>query len=119
MKYLFAALLFLYFLLVGTWAFGQTDIYGMWGTVDGEYVEIFPDNTFKRYNLRGLNKRKEILAEGYIEYKVAPSGLERLEIHRTDTMDTYNLDYFMGYDNMVITKPRESEAWLWEKLYDY
>jgi hypothetical protein len=95
-------------------AFSQTDIYGMWGTVDGEYVEIFPDNTFKRYNLRGLNKRKEILAEGYIEY----DG-ERLEVYRTDTVDTYDLDYFMGYENMVITKPRESEAWLWEKLYDY
>jgi len=95
-------------------AFSQTNIYGMWGTVDGEYVEIFPDNTFKRYNLRGLNKRKEILAEGYIEY----DG-ERLEVYRTDTVDTYDLDYFMGYENMVITKPRESEAWLWEKLYDY
>jgi len=95
-------------------AFSQTDIYGMWGTVDGEYVEIFPDNTFKRYNLRGLNKRKEVLAEGYIEY----DG-ERLEVHRTDTVDAYDLDYFMGYENMVITKPRESEAWLWEKLYDY
>jgi len=95
-------------------AFSQTNIYGMWGTVDGEYVEIFPDNTFKRYNLRGLNNRKEILAEGYIEY----DG-ERLEVYRTDTVDTYDLDYFMGYENMVITKPRESEAWLWEKLYDY
>lgn len=95
-------------------AFSQTDIYGMWGTVDGEYVEIFPDNTFRRYKLKGLYKRKETIAEGYIEYND-----NFIEVFRTDTVDAYNLNYFMGYENMVISKPYEVEAWLWEKLHDY
>ena len=95
-------------------AFSQTNIYGMWGTADGEYVEIFPDNTFRRYTLKGLNKRKQTIAEGHIEY-----NNNVIEVYRTDTTDVYDLNYFMGYENMVISKPYESEAWLWEKLYDY
>ena len=49
MKYLFGALLFLYLLLMGTYAFGQQkEIYGLWYNQEGEFVRIFQNDTFNR-----------------------------------------------------------------------
>ena len=40
MKYLFGALLFLYFLLMGAWAYSQQkQIYGLWYNQEGEFVK--------------------------------------------------------------------------------
>ena len=58
MKYLFGALLFLYFLLMGAWAYGQQkEIYGLWYNQEGEFVKIFENDTFNRFSIeKGTRK---------------------------------------------------------------
>jgi hypothetical protein len=112
MKYLFGALLFLYFLLMGAWAYGQQDeIYGLWYNQEGEFVEIDYNDTFNRFIVIPQSKKKRILARGTIKY------IEKeLRIFRSDTSDVYNLCYYIGNETMVICKPRSTQAWLWQKL---
>tara|TARA_R100001086_G_scaffold34939_1_gene15817 strand:- start:153 stop:494 length:342 start_codon:yes stop_codon:yes gene_type:complete len=112
MKYLFGALLFLYFLLMSAWAYGQQDeIYGLWYNQEGEFVEIDYNDTFNRFIVVPNNKKKIILARGSIKYIK-----KELRIFRSDTSDVYDLCYYLGNETMVICKPRSTQAWLWQKL---
>jgi hypothetical protein len=112
MKYLFATLLFL--LLISTKVFAQQseNIYGVWANRDGEFVEILDDDTFTRYKIK--EGTKDILSQGFIDYED-----RSMNITRTDTVNEYSLDYFIGNENLIIQKPYEIDAWLWEKIYDY
>ena len=89
------------------------NIYGLWGAIEEEYVDIKDDDTFVRYKVDQYNN-KEILSRGYIEYYG-----EEIHIIRTDTIDNYDLGYFVGSENLVIEKPYSNQAWVWEKIYDY
>jgi len=112
MKYLFATLLLLFFLLMGTYIFAQPpEIYGLWVNGEGEFVEINHNNTFERFKVMSKTKAKQILAKGIVE-QVG----EELHVIRKDTIDGYNLCYYMGNETLVICKPRSNQAWLWQKL---
>jgi len=39
-----------------------------------------------------------------------------MRIFRKDTADSYELCYYVGYENMVICRPRSQKAWLWQKI---
>lgn len=87
----------------------NNSIYGLWVNQDHEFVRIERDSTFVRF----INNNKEAitLASG----KVYEENGE-LRIVRKDTIDTYNLCYYVGNETMVICRPRSKKAWLWNKL---
>ena len=102
----------LFFILFSAISFAQTpEIYGLWVNGEGEFVEINYDNTFERFKVISKTKAKRILAKGIVE-KVG----EELRVIRKDTIDGYNLCYYMGNEILVICKPRSNQAWLWQKL---
>ena len=102
----------LFFILFSAISFAQTpEIYGLWVNGEGEFVEINYDNTFERFRVVPKTKFKQLLAKGIVE-KVG----EELHIIRKDTIDGYNLCYYMGNETLVICKPRSNQAWLWQKL---
>jgi len=105
-------LILLITLMVGSLAFGQEDVpYGMlgiWVNGEGEALKIIRQGEEIVFNRRNING---ILAAGYIK---EVDG--ELHIVRFDKEDSYNLAYFVGADNMVISKPRSQQAWIWYKV---
>ena len=93
-------------------SFAQSlEIYGFWASQDGEYVKINYDNTFSRFKIERGSKKNIILAEGVVELV----GKE-LRIIRKDTIDGYNLCYYVGNETLVICKPRSEKAWLLQRI---
>jgi|TARA_R110002033_G_scaffold53421_2_gene101419 hypothetical protein len=104
----------LFFILFSTISFAQSpEIYGFWVSQEGEYVKINRNNTFNRFKIKPKTKEKIILSKGIVKM----SGKE-LHIIRKDTVDGYNLCYYVGNETMVICKPRSEKAWLWQKISD-
>ena len=102
----------LFFILFSTTLFAQTpEIYGLWVNDNGEFVKINYDNTFERFRVISKSKARQILAKGIVEQVE-----EELHIIRKDTIDGYNLCYYMGNETLIICKPRSNQAWLWQKL---
>ncbi len=95
----------LFFILLSTFTFAQEDIYGLWVSQEGEYVTIRENNTFKRYT------KESTLAKGNIELTE-----EGMRIIRKDTLDNYQLCYYVGNETMVVCKPRDEKAWLFYKI---
>ena len=100
-------------LVVGSLAFGQEDVpykmLGVWQNLDNEFVKIYTNidgNTFFQ-----RVKGKTVIASG----QIIRSGNE-IHIVRSDKKDEYNLVFIIGDTNMVITKPRSDQAWLWNKV---
>ena len=98
--------------MVGSLAFGQEDVpyemFGVWANLEGEVLTInrnLGDVTFIR------KSKTKIEAAGTIELEEG-----QLRIFRRDNDDEYDLAFFIGTDNMVITKPRSSRAWLWFRI---
>ena len=87
------------------------EIYGFWASQDGEYVKINYDNTFSRFKVERGSKKNIILAKGIVELV----GKE-LRITRKDTIDGYNLCYYVGNETLVICKPRSEKAWLLQRI---
>jgi len=105
-------LILLFTFMVGSLAFGQEDIpydmFGVWVNGEGEALKISRQGdqvVFSRRNMGG------ILAAGFIK---EVDG--ELHIIRYDKEDSYNLAYFVGNTNMVISKPRSQQAWIWYKV---
>ena len=95
----------LFFILLSTFTFAKEDIYGLWVSQEGEYVTIKENNTFERYT------KESTLAKGTIELTE-----EGMRIIRKDTLDNYQLCYYVGNETMVVCKPRDKKAWLFYKL---
>lgn len=98
--------------MVGSLAFGQEDVpyrmLGVWANMDGELLTVnrnLDDVVFVR------KTSKQIKATGTIEVFDG-----QLRIVRRDKTDEYDLAYFIGKETMVITKPREVNAWLWFRV---
>ncbi len=99
-------------LLFSLTAFAQVpEIYGLWYNAEGEFVKIFQNDTFNRFTIETDTKRKITVSTGTIEYIN-----KELRIVRKDTIDTYNLCYYIGNETMVVCKPRSQQAWLWRKI---
>ena len=81
------------------------DLYGTWGTTEGEFLQISYDNTFKRRNAT------EILAYGRVYFEDGT-----LKVERFDTKETYNLSFFVGRLTFAVYKPNSDTAWLFEKI---
>jgi hypothetical protein len=105
-------LILLITLMVGTLAFGQEavpyDMFGIWINGEGEALKISRDGSEVVFSRRSTT---QILAAGYIK---EVDG--ELHIVRYDKKDSYNLAYFVGKDNMVISKPRSQQAWIWYRI---
>ena len=105
MKYLFGILL-----MMSAYTFAQnTSVYGLWVSGTNEYVDIKEDNSFERYIF--TNRVKQTLAKGTI--KVVN---KEIRVIRNDTLDDYKLCYYLGFETMVVCRPRSSSAWLFQKL---
>ena len=89
----------------------SNEIYGLWYNAEGEFVKIFENDTFNRFTVEAITKRKIIISTGKIEYVN-----KELRIVRKDTIDMYNLCYYIGNETMVICKPRSQQAWLWRRI---
>lgn len=85
------------------------EMYGVWQSIDGEFVKIYSDITGGSYfqRVRG----RTLLASGEIK-RVG----DELHIIRSDKKDEYNLLFVIGNGNMVITKPNSDQAWLWQRV---
>jgi hypothetical protein len=102
----------LFFILFSAISFAQTpEIYGLWVSQEGEFVEINYDNTFNRFKIIAGNKKKKILAKGIV--KIIN---KELHIVRKDTIDGYKLCYYLGNETMAVCKPRSNKAWLFQKI---
>jgi hypothetical protein len=107
MKYLFGILL-----MMSTYTFAQTpEIYGLWASQEGEFVEINYNNTFSRFKIISGSKKKKILSKGIVEIID-----KELHIVRKDTIDGYKLCYYLGSETMAVCKPRSNKAWLFQKI---
>ena len=89
----------------------EQKIYGLWYNADGEFVKIFQNNTFNRFTLEDNTRKKITVSTGTIEYVN-----KELRIVRKDTIDSYNLCYYIGNETMVVCRPRSQQAWLWQKI---
>ena len=99
-------------ILFSNFIFAQSkDIYGLWVNLEGEYVRISEDNSFRRYTKSYYSNKIIDLAVG--EIKLINN---EMRIFRKDTADNYELCYYVGYENMVICRPRSQKAWLWQKI---
>lgn len=81
------------------------ELYGNWYNLDNELLIIQPNETFTRRNTEG------ILASGRLELVDG-----ELRVIRDDIKDEYDLLFYIGYTNLVVTKPRSQEAWLFYRL---
>ena len=88
-------------------------IYGLWYNAEGEFVKIFQNDTFNRFTVEVGTRKKITVSTGTIEYVD-----KELRIVRKDTVDSYNLCYYIGNETMVVCRPRSQEAWLWQKVSD-
>lgn len=110
-------LIFIISVLVSSLAYSQessyTDVpfemYGVWQSLDGEFVKIYSTLDGGTYFQRV--KGRAILASG----EVKRVGNE-LHIIRSDRKEEYNLLFVVGNGNMVITKPNSDQAWLWNRV---
>lgn len=102
----------LFSLLVSSLAFGQEDIpvslFGIYANGDGEVLQISRD----------LDK---VVFQRRSKYKMEATGTIKLvdgELHiiRADKKDEYSLAFFIGNENIVIHKPRSTQAWLWTRI---
>ena len=102
----------LFFILFSAISFAQTpEIYGLWVSQEGEFVEINYDNTFNRFKMIAGSKKKKILSKGIVEIID-----KELHIVRKDTVDGYKLCYYLGNETMAVCKPRSNKAWLFQKI---
>ncbi len=101
-------------LLFSLTTFAQApQIYGLWYNAEGEFVKIFQNDTFNRFTIEVDTRKKITVSTGTIEYVN-----KELRIVRKDTVDSYNLCYYIGNETMVVCRPRSQEAWLWQKVSD-
>ena len=104
--------LILFSLLVSSLAFGQEDIpvslFGVYANGDGEVLQINRDLDQVVFQRRSKTR---IEAAGTIEMVDG-----ELHIVRADCKDEYNLAFFIGNETIVISKPRSTSAWLWNRL---
>ena len=102
----------LFFILFSAISFAQPpEIYGLWASQEGEFVEINYDNTFNRFKIISGSKKKKILSKGIVEIID-----KELHIVRKDTVDGYKLCYYLGNETMAVCKPRSNKAWLFQKI---
>ena len=99
--------------MVGSLAFGQEDVpyemFGVWLNQEGEALTINRSDDKVVFTRRTATR---IVSNGYIQ---VVNG--ELHVVRQDTKDSYSLAFFIGQENMVITKPRQKDrAWLWFKI---
>ena len=98
--------------MVGTLAFGQEavpyKVLGYYKNIDGELLQIYRDFDTVRFT---RTKDVEVLAAGTISMD---SG--ELLITRNDKNDQYKLVFYVGTTNIVIYKPRSTQAWVWYRI---
>ncbi|OUW69801.1 MAG: hypothetical protein CBD71_04800 [Rickettsiales bacterium TMED211] len=103
---------FLILILFSNFIFAQhKDIYGLWHNSEGEYVRITENNDFVRFVRNTSSSEVVNLAMGEIKLQN-----KEMKIVRKDTIDSYYLCYYVGFDTMVICRPRSQKAWLWHKI---
>ena len=105
-------LILLFTLLVGSLALGQEDVpykvLGYYKNIDGELLKIYKDSYTVRFT---RTKDVVVLAAGTISMD---SG--ELLITRNDKDDQYKLVFYVGTTNIVIYKPRSTQAWVWYRI---
>lgn len=100
---------------LSTMMFSQTEetnsldnILGVWQNIDGEFLRVSRDYE-KIIFVRRTSSEIKATGEIYIV-----DGTMR--IVRNDVEDSYNLGYYVGNESMVICKPNDVQAWLWNKI---
>ena len=82
------------------------NIYGYWLNNDSEILLIQTNNTFTR------SDKFSVLAEGEIQFID-----NKILVYRTDTIQEYILEYYLGNETLVVMKPNsQEEAWLFSRI---
>ena len=79
------------------------DITGYYMSMDGEMLTLRWDKTFKR-----VTNNSEIVT-GTFE-------IDKNSLYIAKQNDSYKLYFVVGTTNLVITKPRSNQAWLFRKI---
>jgi len=100
--------------VLNTTAEVSMELFGIWQTIDNEFVQISRDMDFKITFIR-VGSTKTLLAKGFIS-----AGSENtLSIDRTyPANETYISQYVLSPSKktLVIMKPNSSEAWVLHKV---
>ena len=100
----------LYLILFSICSFTQAQsIYGLWVNQNNEFLKIELDSSFIRFKTN--NKKIVPITHGKV-FQIK----DELRVVRQDTIDTYDLCFYVGNETMVICRPRSKKAWLWNKL---
>jgi len=83
------------------------EIYGYWLNNESEVLLIQTNNTFTR------SDKFSVLAEGEVEFVD-----NKILVYRSDTNETYFLEYYLGNETLVVMKPNSQEAWLFSRIGD-
>ncbi|MBL6612287.1 MAG: hypothetical protein ISP53_05630 [Flavobacteriaceae bacterium] len=92
----------------------ELEFYGIWRTLDNEFVQIGRNSEFETYFER-VSPGKGILAKG----KILNVGERTIEVLREYPKDTI---YFSDYafspskNTLIIMKPNSNRAWVLEKI---
>ncbi|NVJ64237.1 MAG: hypothetical protein HWD84_08430 [Flavobacteriaceae bacterium] len=89
------------------------EIFGIWQTLDNEFVQITRDMDYKITFMR-VAKTKALLAKGFIS-----GDQSTLSIERTYPVEeTYSSQYVFSpsMKTLVIMKPNSNEAWVLHKV---
>lgn len=115
MKKLFLLLLTIPFLLSNTTGGNiNHDFYGIWKTVDNEFVKIGMNSNFD-VTFQRVNMNKSTLSKGVI----LNAGEGQIEIKRDYPQEEYYTSQYVfsaSKQTLVIMKPDGKTAWLLEKV---
>ena len=90
------------------------DIFGIWQSIDNEFVQISRDMDYKITFMR-VARSKELQAKGFI----TAGNATTLSIDRVyPENQTYDLEYVFSPSRktLVIMKPNSDEAWVFHKI---
>lgn len=86
-----------------------SDFYGIWQSVDNEFVRI---NTTFNFEVKFLRvKEGELLSSGYLT-----SEPGKMHVYRTDIKKDYVLNYIIYNNTMVVEKPDSHRVWVFTKV---
>jgi hypothetical protein len=115
MKYLITILAITFFgMATPTEERVEVDFYGIWRTIDNEFVQINRNMDFET-SFQRVSSKKRLMAKGTIQS--ATEG--KIEISRRyPKSETYTSDYVFSPSGktLVIMKPNSDEAWVLEKV---
>lgn len=92
----------------------EVEIFGVWRTIDNEFVQITRDMDFNVSFMR-VSSKKQLLQKGFIS-KNENGNLEITRRHPIEESFISEYAFSPSKKTLVIMKPNGTEAWVLEKV---